>query len=67
MEKKLYRIPEGKQLAGVCTGLAKYFQLDVTIIRLIWVCCVLIGGFGILAYIIAALVIPEGPDYQDFA
>ena len=66
MEKKLYRINEGKKLAGVCTGLAKYFNLDVTIIRLIWVACVLLGGSGILLYIIAALLIPEAPDSENY-
>ncbi len=66
MEKKLYRIHEGKKLAGVCTGLAKYFNLDVTIIRLIWVAFVLLGGSGILLYIIAALVIPEAPDPEKY-
>lgn len=61
MEKKLYRINEGKQLCGVCTGLAEYFKLDVTLVRLIWVLIVLCGGAGILAYILFALVIPEKP------
>ena len=61
MEKKLYRIPEGKQLAGVCTGLAEYFQLDVTLIRLIWAVAALLAGSGILLYIICAFIIPERP------
>ena len=61
MEKKLYRVPEGKQLAGVCTGLAEYFQLDVTLIRLIWAVAALLAGSGILLYIICAFIIPERP------
>ena len=61
MEKKLYRIMEGKQLCGVCTGLAEYFNLDVSLIRVIWVLIVLFGGTGVLLYIILALVIPEKP------
>ena len=61
MEKKLYRIPEGKQLAGVCTGLADYFQLDVTLIRLIWAVAALLAGSGILLYIICAFISPERP------
>ena len=60
MQKKLYRIPEGKQLAGVCTGLAEYFQLDITLVRLIF-CVVSLFGPGILAYLICAIVIPERP------
>ncbi len=69
MEKKLYRIMEGKKLAGVCTGIADYFKLDVNIIRLIWVLFTLCGGAGIILYIIAALLIPEEPaaieEYQE--
>ena len=61
MEKKLYRIMAGKKIAGVCTGIADYFKLDVTVIRLVWVLWVLFAGMGLLAYIIAALLIPEEP------
>lgn len=62
MEKKLYRIIEGKKLCGVCTGLAKYFSIDVTLVRLIWAIVTLCTvGTGILAYIICALIIPEEP------
>ena len=61
MEKKLYRVTEGKMICGVCTGLAEYLNMDVTVVRLI---CVLIGlftGAGILAYFIAAIIMPEKP------
>jgi len=61
MEKKLYRVMEGKQLSGVCTGLAEYFKLDVSLIRIIWVLAVLCAGTGVLLYIVMALVIPEKP------
>ena len=60
MEKKLYRIMEGKQLCGVCTGLARYFSLDITVVRLLTVLLALFGP-GILAYIVCAFVIPEAP------
>ena len=61
MEKKLYRNTSNKMLAGVCSGLAEYINIDPTVIRLIRA---LIGltGAGILAYLIAAIVIPEKPD-----
>ena len=62
MEKKLYRSRTDKKLCGVCGGLAKYFNIDPTIVRLALVLCVLFAGFGILAYIIAALIIPEEPE-----
>ena len=62
MEKKLYRSRKDKQLAGVCGGLAKYLNMDATIIRLIWALLVIFAGAGLLAYIVCALVIPEEPD-----
>ena len=60
MEKKLYRVMEGKQLCGVCTGLAQYFKLDVTVVR---VCAALLALFGpgLIAYIVCAIIIPEEP------
>lgn len=61
MEKKLYRSITDKKLAGVCGGLAEYLGMDSTIIRLILVLAVLFAGVGILAYIVAALVIPNPP------
>ena len=62
MEKKLYRIKEGKKLAGVCGGLAEFFNIDPTVVRLIWALVVICGGVGILAYIVCAFVIPEKPE-----
>lgn len=62
MEKKrLYRIEEGKMLAGVCGGIAEYFNVDPTLIRLLWVLLSFAVGCGILAYIICAIVIPRKP------
>lgn len=57
-EKRLYRSRTNKMLAGVCAGIAEYFSLDPTIIRLAWVVFTCIGGSGLLAYIIAAIIIP---------
>lgn len=59
MGKKLYRSRMNRQVSGVCGGLADYFNIDATIIRLIWLLAFLFGGTGLLAYIIAAIVIPE--------
>ncbi len=58
-KKKLYRLDEGKMIAGVCTGIAEYFGLDVTIVRLGWVFLSIFAGCGILAYIIALIIIPR--------
>lgn len=46
-------------MCGVCGGIAEYFDIDPTVVRLIWVLLVLCAGTGVLAYIIAALVMPE--------
>ena len=63
MEKKLYKDNINKKLCGVCSGIAKYFNLDPTIVRLALVAFCLLGGSGILAYIICAIVIPDEPGY----
>lgn len=62
MEKRLYRNMEDKKLCGVCSGIADYFRLDPTLVRLAWAALVLFAGTGVLAYILAALVIPEKPE-----
>ena len=66
MKKKIYRSTTDKKLAGVCGGLAEYFGIDSTIIRLLWACCVVFAGFGIWIYVIAAFVIPENPGYTPY-
>ena len=60
MDKKLYRNTNEKMIAGVCSGLAEYLNIDATIVRLIWALVGLTGA-GILAYLVAALIIPEKP------
>ena len=58
-EKKLYKSSTDKKLAGVCGGIAEYFNIDVNIVR---ICAVLIGcagGAGVIAYIAAAMLLPE--------
>lgn len=61
MEKRLYRNTSDKMLAGVCSGVADYFNLDPTLVRLgVVVLCAAAGG-GLLAYIVAAIIIPEKP------
>ena len=57
--KKLYRSTTDRKLAGVCGGLAEYLGIDSTIVRLIFAALVIFAGTGILAYIIAAIIIPE--------
>ena len=64
MKKKFYRVQVNKILCGVCTGVAEYFDIDVTIVRILWAMAVLLGGSGILLYIVIALIAPMKPiDY----
>ena len=58
LKQKLYRSDTDKMICGVCGGLGEYFQVDPTIIRLIWAIFVCTGP-GILAYIVAAFIIPR--------
>lgn len=59
MKKKLYKINQGKVVDGVCGGIAAYFDLDPTIVRLAWIIFTAAGGSGFLAYIIAAIIMPR--------
>ena len=62
MEKKLYRSRTDKKICGVCGGLAKYLNMDPTIVRLLVVLLTLFVGGGLIAYIICALIMPEEPE-----
>ena len=62
MEKKLYRSRTDRVICGVCGGLAKYFKMDVSIVRLIAILLTLFVGGGVIAYIVCELVIPEEPE-----
>ncbi len=57
-EKRLVRSSTNQMLCGVCGGIGEYFHVDPTVIRLLWVVFVLCAGSGILAYIIAAIIMP---------
>ena len=61
MEKKLYKSSTDKKIAGVCGGIAQYFGIDSTLVRLALVLFCLMGGAGVMFYIIAAIVVPEEP------
>ena len=62
MSKRLYRIEQGKMLAGVCGGIAEYFDVDPSLVLLAWVLFCAVGGSGVLAYIVAAIIIPKKSD-----
>ena len=60
-KKKLYKSETDKKICGVCGGIAKYFSIDATLVRLALVVFCLLGGSGVLAYIVCALIIPDEP------
>lgn len=57
--RRLYRSDEEKMICGVCGGIAEYFDLDPTLVRLAWIVLFALGGSGFWAYIIAAIIIPR--------
>lgn len=59
--KKLYRSNTERMISGVCGGLAEYFDIDPTVVRLIFVAATLLGGPGLLAYIILLILMPNKP------
>ena len=62
MSKRLYK-SNNKKISGVCAGLAEYFGIDPTIVRLVWVLVTLAGGSGIIAYILADIIMEDAPAY----
>ena len=62
--KKLYRSNKDRMLCGVCGGIGEYFNVDPTMIRLLWVVITAITGFlpGIIAYIVCCIIVPEEPE-----
>lgn len=62
--KKLYRSKTNKMISGICGGVADYLSIDPTIVRVLWIIFTLLGGCGLLAYIICLLVIPVEKDFN---
>ena len=58
MNKKLYRSIANKKICGVCGGIGEYLDLDPTIVRILWIVFAFLGGSGLLAYIICAIIMP---------
>lgn len=65
--KKLYLSRTDKKISGVCGGIAEYFEIDSTLIRLLWVLATIftVGFPGVIAYIVAAMVMPDKPKHLD--
>jgi phage shock protein C len=59
--RKLYRSKTNRQLAGVCGGLAEYFNLDATLIRVLFVVLAVLGGSGVVLYLALWIIVPREP------
>lgn len=59
--RKLYRSRDDRMIGGVCGGIAEYFNVDATLVRLLAVAAILLAGSAILAYLIAWIIVPEEP------
>ena len=59
--KRLMRPRQGRKIAGVCLGFAEYFDLDVTLVRIVWLISSVMTGIGLLSYPIAWIIMPEEP------
>ena len=62
MQKRLYKSKRNRTLLGVCGGIGEYLDVDPTIIRILWVIFTFMGGAGILAYIVCALIMCNDPN-----
>ncbi len=60
--KKICKSTTDKKICGVCGGIAEYFDIDPTLVRLVWALLIFCAGTGILAYIIAAIMLPNDVD-----
>ncbi len=63
MEKRLFRCVDDQKLGGVCSGIARYFGVDPTLVRLVWVVAFFCFGIGALAYLLAWFILPEERPY----
>jgi len=62
--KRLYRSGKDRVLGGVCGGIGEFFEVDPVLVRLAWVLFAILYGAGILAYIIAWVIIPRNPKHE---
>lgn len=64
--KKIFKSSTDKKICGVCGGIAKYLSIDATVIRLLWVIITALGGAGVVAYIICAIIMPDEPPVDSY-
>ena len=63
VKKRLYRSRQDRRVAGLCGGIADYLGVDASLVRIAWVLFALVGGPGVLLYIILAAIVPEEPEF----
>ncbi len=63
--KRLYKIEKGRKIDGVCGGIAEFLGLDPTLVRVLWILFAACAGGGIIAYFIAALIMPRKSNLED--
>ena len=61
-QTKLYKDPIDKKIGGVASGVAKYFDIDTTLVRAVWAASILIGGFGLLLYLVLWFILDDDPE-----
>lgn len=68
-ERKLIRSRRDRKIAGVCAGMAQYLEMDTSLVRILWVLVTFAVGFfpGLIAYIVAWILVPEEPEYLPVA
>ena len=64
--KRIYKSRTNIKIDGVCAGVANYLNLDPTLVRIVWLLIALVGGSGILLYIVCMIIIPREPDVKDY-
>jgi phage shock protein PspC (stress-responsive transcriptional regulator) len=62
VNRRLYRCTHDRRIAGVASGIAEYFDVDPTIVRILWVLSIFFGGLGLLLYIAMAIIVPLEPE-----
>ena len=62
MNRRLYRCRHDQRISGVASGVAEYFDIDPTVVRVLWVLSIFLGGFGLLLYIAMAIIVPLEPE-----
>ncbi len=63
--KKLFKSRQDKILDGICGGVADYFHIDVTLVRILWIIAAFLNGIGVIAYILAMILVPVNPDHKN--